>query len=244
VTTAPEEAQLTRLTKKRGISTDVARQRITAQSPQAEKVSAARVIIDNGGSFEDTWRQVQAAWGRHIPADLIVVERPQTAPKGVPVIEHAGPRQAEEIAAFITQMSKGRRTLTKGDVMAAFGEKAYILLRLDGHIVGLAGWQVENLVARASEVYLEPGLILSEVIRVLLDEIERASFELQCEALLLFLPPHLARHHAVWEGLGYELRAPQDLEVSAWVEAALDSMPVGTAMLFKQLRKDRILRPV
>jgi hypothetical protein len=67
---------------------------------------------------------------------------------------------------------------------------------------------------------------------------------LQCEALLLFLPPHLARHQSVWGVLGYDLRAPQDLEVSAWKEAALESMPVGMVMLFKQLRKERVMRPV
>jgi dephospho-CoA kinase len=165
-------------------------------------------------------------------------------PKGTPVIERAGPRQAEEIAGFITQMSKGRRRFTKSDVMAAFGEKAFLLLKIDDRLVGLAGWQVENLVARASEFYLEPGLVLGEVVRVLLDEIERASFELQCEVLLLFLPPHLARHHSVWGVLGYEVRAAQDLEVSAWEEAALESLPVGMVMFFKQLRKDRIMRPI
>jgi len=44
--------------------------------------------------------------------------------------------------------------------------------------------------------------------------------------------------------LGYEPRAPQDLGVSAWVEAAFESMPIGTVLFFKQLRKDRVLRPI
>jgi len=204
----------------------------------------SNVVIDNSGSFEDAWRQVQAAWGRHVPAGLIEAERVAAAPKGAPFVERAGPRQADEIASFITEMSKGRRKLARSDIMSAFGEKAFLLLKVDGHLVGLAGWQVENLVARASDVYLESGLVLGEAVRVLLDEIERASFDLQCEALLLFLPPHLARHNSVWGVLGYEMRAPQDLEVSAWKEAALESMPVGMVMLFKQLRKDRVMRPV
>jgi dephospho-CoA kinase len=244
VVTTPEEVQLLRLTKKRAMSAEVARQRIAAQSGQKAKAAAANVVIDNSGSFEDAWRQVQAAWGRHVPAGLIEAERVAAAPKGVPFVERAGPRQADEIASFITEMSKGRRKLARSDIMSAFGEKAFLLLKVDGHLVGLAGWQVENLVARASDVYLESGLVLGEAVRVLLDEIERASFDLQCEALLLFLPPHLARHNSVWGVLGYEMRAPQDLEVSAWKEAALESMPVGMVMLFKQLRKDRVMRPV
>jgi dephospho-CoA kinase len=130
------------------------------------------------------------------------------------------------------------------DVMAAFGEKAFLLLKSDQNLVGLAGWQVENLVARVSDVYLEPGLVLGDAIRVLMSAIEVASRELQSEALLVFLPPHLGRHNAVWVALGYTTRNPQELKIGAWEEAALESMPVGTVMYFKQLRRDRVLRPV
>ena len=52
------------------------------------------------------------------------------------------------------------------------------------------------------------------------------------------------RQESVWNALGYELRAPQNLGVRAWQEAAVESMPPGTVMLFKQLRKDRVLRPI
>ena len=134
--------------------------------------------------------------------------------------------------------------MSAADVMAAFGEKAFLLLKIDERLVGIAGWQVENLVARVSDVYLEPGLALGEAVKVLMDAIEIASRELQSEILLLFLPPHLGRHSAVWDALGYSPRNPQDLKVNAWEEAAIESMPVGTVMLYKQLRKDRVLKPV
>jgi len=79
---------------------------------------------------------------------------------------------------------------------------------------------------------------------VLMDEIEIASRELQSEVLLVFLPPHLGRHSGVWDARGYSPQTPQDLKVSAWEEAALESMPVGTVMYFKQLREDRVMKPV
>ena len=244
VTTAPIETQLTRLRVKRGMSVEVARQRIAAQPPQALKIEAADVVIDNIGTFESTWKQVLTAWQRNIPGEAVELVRPVPAAKGTLVVERAGPRQANEIAALITDISKGRRAMSEADVMAAFGEKAFLLLKIDEHLVGLAGWQVENLVARVSDVFLEPGLALGEAVRVLMNEIEVASRELQSEVLLLFLPPHLGRHSAVWDALGYSSRNPQDLKVSAWEEAALESMPVGTVMFYKQLRKDRVLRPV
>ncbi len=244
VATAPMEVQLRRLRIKRGMSAEVARQRIAAQPPQTQKTEAANVVIKNNGSFEAAWKQVLAAWQKTIPDGVVDLPTPAPAAKGVLAVERAGPRQVEEIAEFITEISKGRRAMSPQDVMAAFGEKAFLLLKIDERLVGLAGWQVENLVARVSDVYLEPGLALGEAVRVLMDAIEIASRELQSEILLLFLPPHLGRHNAVWDALGYSPRNPQDLKVSAWEEAALESMPVGTVMFYKQLRKDRVLKPV
>jgi len=244
VATAPMEVQLRRLRIKRGMSAEVARQRIAAQPPQTQKIEAADVVIKNNGSFEAAWKQVLAAWQRTIPDGVVELPPPTPAAKGVLAVERAGPRQVEEIAEFITEISKGRRAMSPEDVMAAFGEKAFLLLKIDERLVGLAGWQVENLVARVSDVYMEPGLALGEAVRVLMDAIEIASRELQSEILLLFLPPHLGRHNAVWDALGYSPRNPQDLKVSAWEEAALESMPVGTVMFYKQLRKDRVLKPV
>ena len=244
VTTAPMEVQLRRLRLKRGLSAEIARQRIAAQPSQAEKINAADVVIKNGGSFEATWKQVLVGWQVQFPDGIAESPRPVPVEEGGLLVERAGPRQAEEIARFFTEISKGRRAMSEADVMAAFGEKAFLLLKIDQRLVGLAGWQVENLVARVSDVYLEPGLALGEAVRVLMQAIEVASRELQSEALLLFLSPHLGRHSTVWGALGYSPRSPQDLKVSAWEEAALESMPVGTVMYFKQLRRDRVMRPV
>jgi dephospho-CoA kinase len=244
VTTAPMDIQLRRLRLKRGLSAEAARQRIAVQPPQAEKIEAADFVIKNSGSFEDTWNQVLAAWQETVSAEVLEPPQPTPAVRGKLVVERAGPRQINEIAEFITEISNGRRAMSAADVMAAFGEKAFLVLKIDERLVGIAGWQVENLVARVSDVYLEPGLPLGEAVRVLMEAIESASRELQSEVLLLFLPPHLGRHNAVWDALGYSPRTPQELRVNAWEEAALESMPVGTVMFYKQLRKDRVLKPV
>jgi dephospho-CoA kinase len=62
VTTAPVEVQVARLMKKRGLSLEEARQRISAQSSQEAKIAAADVVIQNAGSFDETWQQVVKAW--------------------------------------------------------------------------------------------------------------------------------------------------------------------------------------
>ncbi len=57
----PEE-QVRRLVESRGMLLADARQRIAAQPPQAAKVAAADVVIDNSGTLAETEAQVEAAW--------------------------------------------------------------------------------------------------------------------------------------------------------------------------------------
>ena len=244
VTFAPENVQIARLVEKRAMDEKTARQRVAAQPPQEGKVGAADVIIRNDGSFDDTWQSVTAAWLETIPVIGAIAERPLEVVPGGMAVMRAGPRQAGEIAAFITRLSNGAQDFSREDVMATFGEKAYLMLKIDDKLVGLVGWQVENLVARTGDFYLEPDIPLAESMRVLTEEVERASRELQCEIALIFLPPNLARKDDIWRSLGYQERSIKSLRVRAWQEAAAESMSAGSEMLFKQLRKDRVMRPV
>src|SRR5512142_3007994 len=41
-----------------------------AQLSQEQKMAAANMVIRNTGAFEDTWRQVMAAWQKMIPAGV------------------------------------------------------------------------------------------------------------------------------------------------------------------------------
>ena len=46
--------------------------------------------------------------------------------------------------------------MDRDQVMEAFGDKAFLLLQLADDLVGIAGWQVENLVARTTDFFLDP----------------------------------------------------------------------------------------
>jgi dephospho-CoA kinase len=244
VTYAKKEAQISRLIQKRGMSAAVAHQRVNAQPPQTDKVKAANTVIHNEGSFEETWVQVTKAWQTLFPTYESGIFKPITAPKGVMLVEKARPRHAAEIASLIGRLSDGKKKPTSEDIMAAFGEKAFLFLKLDGLAVGVVGWQVENLVERTDDVFIEPSQSLSKAMQALLNEIETTSHDLQCEVALLFLPPELSKQVEVWSSLGYEMCTIDSLSVRAWQEAAQETMGEGESMFFKQLRKDRVLRPV
>ena len=245
VTYASQDVQLNRLVRNRQMDEDDARRRIAMQPAQENKIALANVVIKNGGSYGDTWRQVSTAWQKTVPATSEPAPiKTASATHGELTIERGRPRHSREIAALITRLASDQHTRTADDIMAAFGEKAFLLLHLDHRLVGVVGWQVENLVARTTDIYLEPSIAATDALQPLFNEMERASRDLQCEASLVFVPQALIRNDAVWKKLGYERREPKTLSVQAWQEAAAESTVPGSVLLFKQLRQDRILRPI
>ena len=58
----PEKVQLERLMKGRGLNADRARAMLAAQMPIEEKRPLANHVIDNSGSREATYKQVQKVW--------------------------------------------------------------------------------------------------------------------------------------------------------------------------------------
>jgi dephospho-CoA kinase len=243
-TYAPEPVQKARLIQKRNMSEQEALQRIHAQPPQEVKTAAANVVIQNTGSFDDTWKQVVAAWKVVSPVTDTRPAVMRKATEGELSVQRGRPRDSANIAALITRLSHGAHPQSHDDIMAAFGEKAFLLLMADKRLVGLVGWQVENLVARTTDLYVESTIPLERALRILVTEVERASQDLQCEASLFFLSPQVAGQEAVWQVLGYSHRTPQTLGVQAWRDAAIESQPPNTVLLFKQLRQDRVLRPI
>ena len=244
VTDAPQQVQVERLMRKRGMSQEDAQQRVQVQAAQKEKIAAADMVITNNGSYDDLWKQVSEAWKKISPEpgpSTVVVTKP---PAGSLSLQRGKPRDAQKIAELITRLSKGKQTMTKDQAMEAFGDKAFLLLLMDQSLVGIAGWQVENLVARVTDLFLDHGVTPDQALPLMIHEVERASGDLQCEASLIFPPIDLVGFDSVWKQLGYERRAPDALGVQAWEDAARESMPKGAALFFKQLRTDRVLRPI
>jgi dephospho-CoA kinase len=230
---APEEVQVERLIRKRNMTREQALERIHAQSPQSGKVAAAGVVIRNTGSYDDLWKQVTEAWKQVSPVtDTMPIIHKE--PVGDIMIQRGRPRDSQAIADL----------MAPDDVMEAFGDRAYLMLHAGGKLVGLAGWQVENLVARTTDLYIETGHNTGQILEALINEVERASHDLQSEVSLIFTQPDLTAEEATWKKLGYEKRTPKTLGVQAWQDAAMESMPPDSVLFFKLLRQDRVLRPI
>ncbi len=255
VDAAPEQ-QVARLVKT-GLSEWEARKRIELQNPQADKLARAAVVIPNNETPDATWKRVQAEWARLVlrlghqqeaeeaPRTIAVEPAQATGPRPIHEvsIKRGKPSNAEEIAALLTNFT-GKPT-TRLDVMMAFGQKSYLLADGDGRNVGLAGFQVENLITRVDEFLLKPEAMIPPVITGLIDLIESASRELQSEIGYFFLPQDTPQPVLdVFAGQGYEPRLLDQIKVPAWREAARESQPAGTRILAKQLRRERVLKPL
>ena len=235
------DVQIDRLVRKRGLSEPTSRQRIAAQPAQKEKLARAKVVIQNSKSFEDTWNQVQAAWAAGAQPSEALPEA--SIVHGELAIRRGRPSDADLIAAFLNKIRKPATPLTRADIMAAFGQKAYFLLEQDGKTIGAIGWQVDNLVTRADEIVLAPEAPVDQSLQMLITAMETASADLQSEAAVIYSDPALAKSGA-WKTAGYAPSKISDLGVKAWEEAAQESQVPGTALLFKRLRADRVLRPI
>lgn len=268
VVDAPPDVQLARLMKDRKMSEAEARMRIAAQPPQSDKLARANVIIYNGGGYENTFEQVQkhlnellASRGVKIeeekpaePAAPVVVAAPVAQPTAAPAapaapptgeitVTRGNPKNAEIIANFINKLTGS--SLTRTDVLGRFGQKAYVIAQRGTEVIGISGWQVENLITRIDELLFVPGEPIEPIAEKLLASIEKASNDLQSEIALLFLAqnaPDNVRQMVV--ASGYQPMQPADLKVPDWREAAEESAPPNTMLTVKRLREDRVLKPI
>lgn len=176
---------------------------------------------------------------------------PEEAAPAVPDVDISGitikrgmPGNAEAIANFINAMAG--QTLSRMDVMMLFGQKSYILAHdTADKIIGIMGFQVENLITRVDEFYLDPSANKLPTIHALVRSIEEASTALQSEVGFFFLPgsttddtvePFLAN--------GYELTTVKEIKIPAWREAVQEVTTEDMKILTKKLRKDRVLKPI
>ncbi|MCU0480581.1 MAG: dephospho-CoA kinase, partial [Anaerolineae bacterium] len=105
--------------------------------------------------------------------------RPATAPLGTILVKRGMPNNAELIAGYLSRATG--KSVSRADVMMNFGQKSYMIAEANGRIVAVVGWQVENLITRVDEIYIDAIPERPQTIYALAQTIEEASKELQSE---------------------------------------------------------------
>jgi N-acetylglutamate synthase-like GNAT family acetyltransferase len=154
---------------------------------------------------------------------------------------------AEAIAAFVSSAQgaapRERSRITRRTVAERFGQVGFMIAEVDGEMLGLLGWQVENLVVRVTDFLLSGTESTVLVGSALIDRMEAEGQDLQAEAVILFLPvnpsPKLV---TFWEQFGYEFQGVEQLQ-KAWREAVTERDRTTRGVMVKRLREDYIRRP-
>lgn len=152
---------------------------------------------------------------------------------------------ADRVAALINRALAGPATIAGATVIERLGSVGFMLAERGDDVVGMLGWQAENLVVRVTDFLIWSASDRVAIGRALLSRMEQAAAELQCEAVLLFLP-HPAPTQVVefCRPFGYEPWAVADLP-GAWQEAAREAHLVDDeVVLVKQLRANRVIHPL
>ena len=152
---------------------------------------------------------------------------------------------AGRMAAFVNRALASQTSVDKQVVIERLGSVGFLLADRGGDLVGMLGWQAENLVVRVTDLLVWPDSERVAASRALLSEMEQAADELQCEVVLLFLPqPSSPALVEFFRTLGYEPKVLADLP-KVWREAAREGRTGDDeTVLMRQLRAGRVVRPL
>ena len=202
VVTSPPEIQLKRLVERRKMASDQARQRIKAQSAPQDKVAKADVVVDNGGDLAKTWNFVKKQYtalvqaktdeAQPVAAEPAPIARESVAPPAKLSVEHVSVRRAKRsdlnaMAKLFAIGTKGSLKPDTGQMMEALFSRAYLVATVDGYVVGVAGWQTENLIAGLLDFYLLRDDLWPIIGQKMLERIHEEVGSLSCEVALTFV---------------------------------------------------------
>jgi N-acetylglutamate synthase-like GNAT family acetyltransferase len=160
------------------------------------------------------------------------------------VVRRAKSGDAGEIAAFVNRVRRGLE-IDRVAVIMRMGSVGFLIAERAGDLIGVLGWQAENLVVRITDLLIQPAHERDAISHALLSEMEQAAKELQCEAALLLLPrPILPEWINFCKAFGYEAQAISSLP-NAWQEAAHEArLEDGRTVMVKELSSRRATLPL
>ena len=243
---ASPETQLRRLMQNRRMSEEDARQRIASQPPQESRFDRAAVIIKNDGTVEETWQQVSSAWQRLIPTTSVSAYSPLRSTMlstGEGYVQRIGPLQIDEMTDFINLVQGERQPIHNSQTKAQLADKIFYIIKHEQSTVAAIGWQAENLIARITDFYISNDALPEQCLPPLVQSVEQAAIDLQCEVVMLRLPPSWQTNSSLWQRLGYRETAAEEIPTLAWREAAQALTQESSSILMKPLKLERVLHP-
>jgi GNAT superfamily N-acetyltransferase len=162
---------------------------------------------------------------------------------GAVTVRRAKRQDLRVLAAIMRGTVRWRPPPSEAEVLDMLFDKGYWLAmsRKGG---GLTGWRAENLVMCIDDFYVYPPQYYPQVGGPLLETIETEARALSCEVAIAFLEEQIAPEAIdFFTEQGYEPRG-LDALYNVWREVAQEFLTGSRFMMVKQLREDRIMRPL
>jgi GNAT superfamily N-acetyltransferase len=200
--------------------------------------------------------EAEPVFGRPKRARPSVITEPLVAPAPAPVqptavdavvgavtVRRAKRQDLRVLSAIMRGTMRWRPSPSEGEVLDMLFDKGYWLAmsRKGG---GLTGWRAENLVMCIDDFYVYPPQYYPQVGGPLLETVETEARALSCEVAIVFLDEQIAPEAIdFFAEQGYEQRG-LDALYHVWREVAQEFLTGSRFMMAKQLREDRIMRPL
>ena len=111
-------------------------------------------------------------------------------PSAQAIVRRAKPSDIDAIVSFLNRVRKDSPKVSRPEIMGSFVDKGFMIADLDGALVSVVAWHVENLVACIEELYINPASLRPVVGPQIVKGIEEAANQLMAEAALIFIAPH------------------------------------------------------
>lgn len=259
VTRCSKSTQMQRLIICRGMDEKTAGQRIDSQPPQEIKVSAADVVINTDGTLVETERHFNHAWNRLINQlpprkgpfitelnkrennkgqRLDPAEKEEAAASQL-IIRRARPADVPSILWLMKQATNAEVTMTRSELLAAFGDRGYIIGQQGTTISAVAGWIADYQVATVEEFYIYPREAAAVTGEAVLEEIESTAETLLCEVILACRPQNETKEiQSLFEEKDFVLTDPNRLP-KVWKTAISNSNTAPRSLWMKVLQTSR-----
>jgi ribosomal protein S18 acetylase RimI-like enzyme len=162
---------------------------------------------------------------------------------GAVTVRRAKRQDLRVLAAIMRGTVRWRPPPSESEVLDMLYDKGY-WLALSRKGGGLTGWRAENLVMCIDDFYVYPAEYYPQVGGPLLETVETEASALSCEVAIAFLEEQIAPEAIdFFAERGYK---PQGLDAlyNVWREVAETFLAENRFMMVKQLRQDRIMRPL
>lgn len=159
-------------------------------------------------------------------------------------IRRARPSDVPSILLHLNKATNGQLKMSRAELLMALGDRSYFIAQSGTTIHIVAGWHIENLIARIDQLYIYPPETVSFAFDPVLKDIEKSAIQHFCEIIVAFLPneqvDRLGGYLAFNE---YQILDVEQLP-RVWKQAVQESQPANTLAMIKILREDRITSPI